>query len=107
VAGDYKPFVRVMREEVFDPLGLKNTSMDHPLDLHETGLLHGYVTVRGERLDTTDNTFAVGSPAAERCRQWRDVNRFMAGLFQGRAVSAGSLREMKTAFTGQALRTHR
>jgi D-alanyl-D-alanine carboxypeptidase len=106
VAGDYKPFVRVMREEVFDPLGLKNTSMD-PLDLHETGLLHGYVTVRGERIDTTDNTFAVGSPAAGAVSTMADGNRFMAGLFQGRAVSAGSLREMKTAFTGQALRTHR
>jgi D-alanyl-D-alanine carboxypeptidase len=104
VAGDYKPFVRVMREEVFDPLGLKNTSMD-PLDLHDTGLLHGYVTVRGERIDTIDNTYA-GSPA-EAVSTMADVNRFMAGFFQGRAVSAGPLREMKTACTGQALRTHR
>ena len=92
----HKPFVQVMREQVFDPLGLKNTSLDH-LDPHETGLLHGYVTLRGERVDTTDNTFAVGNPAGGAVSTVGDLNRFMAGLFQGRALSAASLREMKTS----------
>lgn len=92
----HKPFVQVMREQVFDPLGLKNTSLDH-LDPHETGLLHGYVTLRGERVDTTDNTFAVGNPAGGAVSTVGDLNLFMAGLFQGRALSAASLREMKTS----------
>jgi D-alanyl-D-alanine carboxypeptidase len=92
----YKPFVQVMREEVLEPFGLKNTSLDR-LDLHETGLLHGYVALRGARVDITDNAFAAGSPAAGAVSTMADVNDFMAGLFQGRAVSAGSLREMKTA----------
>ncbi|MFE5839093.1 serine hydrolase domain-containing protein [Arthrobacter sp. NPDC056493] len=100
----HKPFVQVMREEVFDPLGLKNTSLDR-IDLHETGLLHGYVTLRGERIDTTDNTFASGSPAAGAVSTVADLNLFMAALFQGRAVSAASLREMKTSpgFLGYGL----
>lgn len=92
----HKPFVQVMREQVFDPLGLKNTSLDR-IDPHETGLLHGYVTLRGERVDTTDNTFAVGNPAGGAVSTVGDLNLFMAGLFQGRALSAASLREMKTS----------
>lgn len=92
----HKPFVHVMREQVFDPLGLKNTSLDR-VDPHETGLLRGYVTLRGERVDTTDNTFAVGNPAGGAVSTVEDLNLFMAGLFQGRALSAASLREMKTS----------
>ncbi|WP_306922893.1 serine hydrolase domain-containing protein [Arthrobacter globiformis] len=92
----HKPFVQVMREQVFDPLGLKNTSLDR-IDPHEAGLLHGYVTLRGERVDTTDNTFAVGNPAGGAVSTVEDLNFFMAGLFQGRALSAASLREMKTS----------
>jgi D-alanyl-D-alanine carboxypeptidase len=85
-----------MREQVFDPLGLTNTSLDR-IDPHETGLLHGYVTLRGERVDTTDNTFAAGNPAGGAVSTVEDLNLFMAGLFQGRALSAASLREMKTS----------
>ena len=92
----HKPFVQVMREDVFDPLGMKNTSLDR-VDLHETGLLHGYVTLRGERVDTTDNIFSAGSPAGGAVSTVENLNLFMAGLFQGRAVSPGSLREMKTS----------
>jgi D-alanyl-D-alanine carboxypeptidase len=92
----HKPFVQVMREEVFDPLGMKNTSLDR-VDLHETGLLHGYVTLRGERVDTTGNAFSAGSPAGGAVSTVADMNLFLAGLFQGRALSVGSLREMKTS----------
>ncbi|MEV8133653.1 serine hydrolase [Pseudarthrobacter oxydans] len=42
-----KPIVHVLQEEVLGPLGLKNTSLDR-IDPHETGILHGYVTLRGE-----------------------------------------------------------
>lgn len=92
----HKPFVQVMQEEVFDPLGLKHTSLDH-LDPHENGLLHGYVTLRGERIDTTDNTFTVGNPAGGAVSTMEDLNLLMAGIFQGRAVSPTSLKEMKTS----------
>lgn len=92
----HKPFVQVMQEEVFDPLGLKNTSLNQ-VDLHEAGLLHGYVTLRGERIDTTNNTFSVGNPAGGAISTMEDLNLLMAAIFQGRAVSAASLREMKTS----------
>ncbi|MGN7148607.1 serine hydrolase domain-containing protein [Arthrobacter sp. SAFR-179] len=92
----HKPYVQVMQEEVFDPLGLRHTSLDH-VDPHEAGLLHGYVTLRGERIDTTDIPFADGSPAGGAVSTMEDLNLLMAGLFQGRAVSAASLHEMKTS----------
>jgi D-alanyl-D-alanine carboxypeptidase len=91
-----KPFGQVMQEQVFDPLGLKSTSLERA-DPHETGLLHGYVTLRGERLDTTGNSFDAGSSAAGAVSSVEDMNRFMAGLFQGRALSAASLKEMRTS----------
>ncbi|NUS35268.1 MAG: beta-lactamase family protein [Pseudarthrobacter sp.] len=91
-----KPFVQVMREDVFTPLGLKNTSLDR-LDPGAADLLHGYVTLHGDRVDTTDNAFVAGSPASGAVSTVGDMNLFMAGLLQGRAVSATSLREMKTS----------
>ena len=84
----HKPYIQIMQEEVFDPLGLKNTSLDH-LHPHETGLLHGYVTLRGERIDTTDNTFTVGNPAAGAVSRMEDLNLLMAGIFQGRELPGG------------------
>ncbi|WP_235423605.1 serine hydrolase domain-containing protein [Pseudarthrobacter chlorophenolicus] len=92
----HKPYAEVMQEEVFSPLGLKNTSLSH-VGRDETGLLHGYVTLRGERIDTTDNTSTVGNPAGGAVSTMEDLNLLMAGIFQGRAVSASSLREMKTS----------
>lgn len=92
----HKPYVQIMQEEVFDPLGLKNTSLAR-VDPHEPGLLHGYVTLRGERIDTTDITLADPNPAGGAISTMDDLNLLMAGIFQGRAVSAASLREMKTS----------
>ncbi|MHC6594377.1 serine hydrolase domain-containing protein [Arthrobacter sp. C152] len=92
----HKPFEQVMRDDVFGPLGLKNTSLDR-LDVNAPDLLHGYVTLRGDRIDTTDNAFAAGSPASGAVSTVQDMNLFMGGLLQGRAVSASSLREMKTS----------
>ena len=92
----HKPFVQVMQEEVFSPLGLKDTTLDRT-DPHEAGLLHGYVTLHGELVDITDNTFFAGNPAGGAVSTMKDVNLLMAGIFQGRAISAASLKEMKTS----------
>lgn len=85
-----------MQEEVFEPLGLKNTSLK-PVDLTAPGLLHGYATIRGERVDVTDNTAWAGNPAGGATSTVEDVNIFMAALFTGRAISSASLREMKAS----------
>ncbi|MFF2344669.1 serine hydrolase domain-containing protein [Pseudarthrobacter sp. NPDC058119] len=90
----HQPFATVMREEIFGALGLKSTTLDH-VSPNESGLLHGYVTLRGERIDTTDNIFNAGSPAVGAVSTVEDMNHFMAALFQGRAISGASLAEMK------------
>jgi D-alanyl-D-alanine carboxypeptidase len=90
----HRPFVDVFREEVVAPLRLSKTSMDR-VDGHEADLIHGYVTLRGERIDTTDNAFVVGSPAGGAVMSVGDVNTFFGALFGGRLVSKSSLTEMK------------
>ncbi|WP_018761204.1 serine hydrolase domain-containing protein [Arthrobacter sp. 135MFCol5.1] len=92
----HKPFAQVMLEQVFSPLGLKDSTLDRP-DARAPNILHGYVTLHGERIDTTDDASVAGSPASGVVSTVADLNRFMAALLQGRAVSPSSLREMKTS----------
>ncbi|MDQ0118670.1 hypothetical protein J2T22_001856 [Pseudarthrobacter defluvii] len=75
---------------------MKHTTLERT-DTHDAGLLHGYVTLHGELVDTTDNNFFVGNPAGGAVSTMEDVNLLMAGIFQGRAISAASLKEIKTS----------
>jgi D-alanyl-D-alanine carboxypeptidase len=90
----HRPFAEVLREEVIEPLRLGKTSLDH-LDGHAADLVHGYVTLRGERIDVTDNTGDAGSPASGAVSTVGDVNTFFAALFQGRLLTHESFEEMK------------
>ncbi|WP_138419277.1 serine hydrolase domain-containing protein [Sinomonas gamaensis] len=93
----HKPFAQVVREEVLEPLGMTNTSLSDHLDVHEPGLIHGYVTLHGQRADAADSSFWAGTPAGGATSTVADMNRLMAGIFQGKAVSAESLRAMETS----------
>lgn len=90
----HKPYAQVLREEVIDPLGLKDTTTQR-LDLNHPALVHGYVMLRGERIDVTDNTVAIDSPAYGAVSTVADMNTFFGALFQGKLVSAKSLAEME------------
>jgi D-alanyl-D-alanine carboxypeptidase len=90
----HKAFAQVLREEIIDPLGLTDTSTQN-LDLNDARVLHGYITLHGQRLDVTDNTWTVDSPAAGVTSTVADVNSFYAALFQGKLISAKSLAELK------------
>lgn len=90
----HKPFPQVLREEVIEPLGLKNTTIER-LDLREPRLIHGYITVQGKRLDVTDNSSAADSPSEGVTSTVADLNTFYAALLQGKLISARSLEEMK------------
>lgn len=91
----HKPFGQVLKEEVIDRLGLRDTTTER-LDLHEPRLLHGYIALQGERLDVTDNSDTAGSAHAGVTSTVADVNTFFAALFRGRLLSAASMAEMKT-----------
>ncbi|ASN50876.1 serine hydrolase [Sinomonas sp. R1AF57] len=90
----HRPFADVLRDEVISPFGLSKTSMGRA-DVHAADLLHGYVTLRGERIDLSDNTFSAGMPYNGAVSSMADVNTFFGALFQGRLVSAPSLAEME------------
>ncbi|MDQ4490031.1 serine hydrolase domain-containing protein [Sinomonas sp. ASV486] len=92
----HRPFAEVLRDEVIVPLGLSKTSTDR-VDIHAADLLHGYVTLHGERIDLTDNSYNAGLPDSGAVSTMGDLNTFFAALFQGRLVSAASLAEMKKA----------
>ncbi|WP_249336257.1 serine hydrolase domain-containing protein [Sinomonas gamaensis] len=90
----HKPFAQVLREEVIDPVGLKDTTAESA-NLGDPRTIHGYITLRGERLDVTDNAWLAGSAAGGVTSTVADVNTFFADLFQGRLLSAESLSAMK------------
>jgi D-alanyl-D-alanine carboxypeptidase len=90
----HKPYAQVLREEVIDPLGLKDTSTAH-VDVHDPRLIHGYITLQGQRLDITDNADRVDSAAAGATSTVADVDTFFSALFQGKLTSAKSLAELK------------
>jgi D-alanyl-D-alanine carboxypeptidase len=90
----HKPYAQVLREEVIDPLGLKDTSAAR-VDVHDPRILHGYITLQGQRLDVTDNADRVDSAAAGATSTVADVDTFFSALFQGKLISAKSLAELE------------
>lgn len=89
-----KPFPDVLNEEVIAPLGLAHTSMAQ-LDLTQKDILHGYMTLHGQRIDTTDNIHSVGSSSEGLTSTTADVNTFLAALFGGSLTSPSSLAQME------------
>jgi D-alanyl-D-alanine carboxypeptidase len=89
-----KPFTDVVDEEVIAPLGLTHTSLGR-LDLTQKDILHGYMTLHGQRIDTTDNIHSPGSSSEGLTSTMGDVNTFLAALFGGRLISPSSLAEME------------
>ncbi|WP_415853473.1 serine hydrolase domain-containing protein [Sinomonas sp. G460-2] len=89
-----KPFTDVVNEEVIAPLGLTHTSMGR-LDLTQKDILHGYMTLHGQRIDTTDNIHSAGSSSEGLTSTMGDVNTFLAALFGGRLISPSSLAQME------------
>lgn len=89
-----KPFAEVLDEEVIAPLGLRHTSMAR-LDLAQKDILHGYLTLHGQTIDTTDNIHFAGSSSEGLISSMGDLNTFLAALFGGRLLSASSLAELE------------
>lgn len=88
-----RSYTEVLRDDVIEPLGLKNTSIDQPV-AGKPDMIHGYITYRDERLDVTQSAGELGSPAFGAISTMSDINDFYAALFRGELVSKGSLQEM-------------
>ena len=90
-----KSFAQVLRDDVINRLGLGATSIDQAVR-GEPDVVHGYITLRGERLDVTQPPADLGSPAFGAISTMHDVNDFFEALFRGDLVSDSSLKEMTT-----------
>ena len=85
-----KPLREVFEEDIIRPLGLSGTTLGSaPRD----ALLHGYVWVRGQRVDLAGSETTPGIPGGAATTA-RDMATFGAGLLSGRLTTPGSLAEM-------------
>lgn len=94
-----KPYPDVLRDDIIKPLGLTRTTIDEPWG-GAPDLIHGYITIRGQRVDLSQSQEQIGSPSHGVVSTMSEVNDFFAALFQGRLLTANSLEEMKK--TGSA-----
>ena len=91
-----RPVAEVLQEDVFEPLGLKNTQMTGTGPPPPT-MLHGQVEVDGERLDSANLGAIKGNPAGGIIASLGDVNTFYAALMEGRLLKQETLQQMQMA----------
>jgi D-alanyl-D-alanine carboxypeptidase len=89
-----KPYPEVLNADVIDPLGLDKTSIGER-HWDDPDIVHGYITLRGERLDHVQSNLEIDSPAYGVISTVPEVNEFFAGLLGGRLVSDTALADMK------------
>lgn len=89
-----KPYAEVLEADVVAPLGLDRTSVGEP-HWDDPDIVHGYITLRGERLDHVQSDLEIDSPAYGVISTVPEVNEFFAGLFSGKLVSEAAVAEMK------------
>lgn len=89
-----KPYPDILRDDIFSPLGLSRTTISE-LQSEVSDMIHGYISLRGQRLGGTQTQEQIGSPSHGVISTMSDVNDFFAALFRGRLMSGSSLEEMK------------
>ncbi|MBT2535514.1 beta-lactamase family protein [Arthrobacter sp. ISL-69] len=85
----------VLRSDIVEPLGLEATWLAAPGPA-PAPMVHGYVTVFGDRLDVTYPALHTGSPASGLVSAVGDLNTFYAALLQGRLIPRAMLTEMQS-----------
>lgn len=94
-----KPYRQVLKDDVINPLQLRRTSIDEDVR-RAPDMIHGYITLRGERLDITQAEGERGAPWGGAISTVSDVNTFFGALFRGDLVSGASVNEMKKIGSG-------
>lgn len=88
-----KSISSVLDEDIARPLGLESTSLPRPGG-EPAAMVHGYITINGERLDVTRPAWLSEFSAGGAVSTVSEVNAFYAALLQGRLVSSESRTEM-------------
>ncbi|MGM9474224.1 serine hydrolase domain-containing protein [Pseudarthrobacter sp. YS3] len=91
-----RPVAEVLRNDVFEPLGMKSTLMTGAGTPPAT-MLHGHVEVDGERLDSAYLGAMIDNPAGGVVSTLGDVNTFYAALMQGRLLKPATVTQMQMA----------
>ncbi|MHA7302183.1 serine hydrolase domain-containing protein [Pseudarthrobacter sp. MDT1-22] len=91
-----RPMAEIVRNDVFEPLGMKNTQMTGAGTPPPT-MLHGQVEVDGERLDSAYLGAMIGNPAGGVVSTLGDLNTFYAALMEGRLLKPATVKQMQMA----------
>ena len=94
-----KPYAEILRDDIVKPLGLDRTTIDDPLG-NAADLIHGYVTIKGQRVEAGVTQEQLGSPSHGVVSTMSDVNDFLAALFGGKLISTAALAEMQETVVG-------
>lgn len=89
-----RPLADVLRADVGLPLGLDGTSLTAD-GLAPPGLVHGYVRIEGEPVDTAYAALHSGSAATGLVSTMPDLNTFFDALLDGRLVRRERVAEMQ------------
>ncbi|MFK0038490.1 serine hydrolase domain-containing protein [Paenarthrobacter sp. NPDC090517] len=90
------PVAKVLENEVFEPLGMKNTQMTGA-GPPPPSMLHGHVVVDGERIDSAYLGAIVANPAGGVVSTLGDLNIFYAALMEGRLIKPATVKQMQEA----------
>jgi D-alanyl-D-alanine carboxypeptidase len=92
-----KPLGQVLRERIFQPLRLADTSIGSGIAMPQP-VAHGYWAPHGALEDLTASlNMSVAYAGGQMVSTVRDLSTFFAALLQGRLVPRGLLSEMKRA----------
>lgn len=91
-----RPVAEVLRNDVFEPLGMKSTLMTGAGTPPAT-MLHGHVEIDGERLDSAYLGVIIGNPAGGVISNLGDLNSFYAALVEGRLLKPAMVKQMQMA----------
>lgn len=88
---------QVLAADINQPLGMEVTRLGNGPP--PATMVHGYITVGGNRVDTARAAWLAELPSAGALSTVEEVNGFYAALLQGRLLSRESLDAMKGGFT--------
>lgn len=93
------PIAEILRTDIAEPLGLSGTRLAGPGPAPAT-MIHGYITIAGQRVDVTYPGGLVGNSAAGLVSTVGDINTFYAALLNGQLLKSETVKEMQVSPSG-------
>lgn len=97
-----QPIAQVLKTDIIEPLGLTGTHLTGTGPAPEN-IVHGYITIDGERQDVTYPGGLIGNTAGGLVATVGDLNTFYAALMNGKLLNPATMKEMLLAPKGYGL----